>query len=328
MESELIMESEFPIKLYDINDTKSFLEWRKLILQREIPEQFLSWLYFNSPFGKVHNYIAFDNEKIIAQYSTLPYEVYYLGEKLKASLCFDVATHPEYRNKGLFVKMGFNALKLEAQNEIAFTTGYPNDKAVPGHIKVGWYILGKRPILECKEYKKIIINNNHINTIMPIAFFDEEFDTLMEKHKKILPIIGIRSHLYLNWRYFKKPNTQYLCYKITKKNQLTGYFVLKIYHDKTETKLHIIDFLLEEDEFGYNDILQLIINISIKNSITLINIMINLQLPFAQYLLRNFFREEDHNNLFIAHKNNSQVNEKILNDLNNYYITFGDTDVY
>src|SRR5207247_2794774 len=58
----------------------------------------------------------------------------------------DTATHPEYQGRGIFRKLTLEALdRLRGDVDLVFNT--PNEKSLPGYLKMGWRTVGRLPVL-------------------------------------------------------------------------------------------------------------------------------------------------------------------------------------
>ena len=64
---------------------------------------------------------------------------------LRAVRAVDTATHPDHQGHGIFSKLTREALEvLRADTDLVFNT--PNDKSLPGYLKLGWVEVGTIPI--------------------------------------------------------------------------------------------------------------------------------------------------------------------------------------
>ena len=313
------MDRDWKSKKWINIDFQKLISWRFLITKRNFSEQFLKWIYLESPFGPAHLWVIFDKEEIIAQNSFLPIETYYNSRLYKSALNFDISTHPKYRflffekneneNKksrfGLFHIISSESIEGEEKENCAFIIGFPNEKPVLGHLKMGWVNLGRRPILEK------MVTETHVNchiqkyNFVEISKFELEFDYLTIKQKIENLLIRNRNSRYLNWRYCAKPDERYWKYKILKHNELIGFLILKIYNSSTGIKCHVVDFLFpQNDEILFNEVIQLIYDFAQKKNAYMINVMINSTLNFTKYLLKNGFYQDNNAQLFMIRNNN------------------------
>ena len=324
------MEVNWKIRRFTSSDRPHFLDWRKLVAHRDKSPDFVEWEYYSSPYGPVETWIADDNGEIVGQYSLQRYDCYFFGTVTRASLCFDVATHPDYRLQGMFTQLGVHSLREEGESNVAFTVGFPwvGGIAIPGHMNVGWTKLGELSIYartNLADHKSQKIDEVMIGRI---THFDERFDRLADAHKRDLPIMLKRSAAYLNWRYLQKVGYTYHCYEIHGNGMLIGYFVLKIYATGHDRILHIIDYILPPNSVVYQKVLDFVINFANEYTIQKVNLVINENHLFFEFLKSNDFTREERHFVPIVHRNISVVHQERLMDFRNHYFTMGDTDIF
>ncbi|MBN2230606.1 MAG: GNAT family N-acetyltransferase [Candidatus Thorarchaeota archaeon] len=324
------MDVKWTIRRFNPSDRPHYLAWRKLVAHRDKNPEFIEWEYYSSPYGPVETWVADVDGKIVGQYSLQRYDCYYFGKLIRASLCFDVATHPDYRNQGMFTKLGFHSLKKEGESNVSFTIGFPwvGGIAIPGHMKVGWSKLGELGIYS----KTDLITNEHQDIdafqIKQITTFDDRFDELAETHKTDLPIMLKRSAAYLNWRYIQKLGYVYHCFEILKGEQLVGYFILKLYVSEKSKTLHIIDYIIPKNPSLYQEVLDFVITYAKNNDVQKVNLVINENHHFFQFLEESNFNREERFFIPIVHRNNDTIDNDLLIDFKNHYLTMGDNDIF
>jgi hypothetical protein len=69
-----------------------------------------------------------------------------IGDReLTAVRAVDTATHPQYQGQGIFSRLTLTAIELlRGEADVVFNT--PNEKSLPGYLKMGWSIAGSVPI--------------------------------------------------------------------------------------------------------------------------------------------------------------------------------------
>lgn len=75
---------------------------------------------------------------IAAFYCVIPWWVQLEGRKILAAQSADTMTHPDHRNKGLFVTLARKTYELAKGSGITFLFGFPNQHSQPGAVKLGW----------------------------------------------------------------------------------------------------------------------------------------------------------------------------------------------
>ena len=308
------------IKLNYENINELF-DWRKLIGRREKNFDYIVWEYLCAPLGSAETLLAVYNGEIIGQYSAQRYDAFFFGEKIIGSLAFDAGTHPDYRRQGIFVALGKLLFSEEGKQNIPFSTGFPNESAVPGHKKVGWNFLCPLPLYECSKVKGIHKNNKY--NVEYISEFDDDFKGFSERFQDDIPIYLNRTKRYLNWRYVDKPYDYTINKIYDKSGEMVSYIVTKKY----QKTLHLVDFLIPENEDLYNDILYTLECLRMFLMLNKISLYVNHTHPFCKFLKNHGFEFKDTGRVYIVRKNNDHLDSRIFEE-NNHYITMGDCDVF
>lgn len=324
-------------KLRKLNekDIEHLFNWRKLVARREKTMQYFMWEYLNGPWGPVETWIADYNGEIIGQYSSQRYEAFFFGKKMMASLSFDTGTHPDFRRQGIFATLGNHFFKEEGKQNIHFSTGFPNENFWPGGKKFGWKALCPVPLYVNRSINELNIKKSHKFEFEEIKKFDDEFKEFSERFKDEIPIYLNRTKEYLNWRFVEKPSLKdpkyhynYLKYKIyDKKGELISYIVTKIFQEEHTKTLHLVDFLTHDNESLYNDILEFLIQTAKSLKIGTISLYISKFQPFCKFLEKKGFKFTNTNRVNIIRTNNNYLDEEILFNERNHYITMADSDV-
>ena len=92
-------------------------------------------------------YIAYDQQMPIAFYGVIPCFLSVNDETILSAQSADTMTHPDYRNKGLFVELAERTYQLCIGEGIRLIFGFPNQNSLPGFVnKLGWEITG---LMDC-----------------------------------------------------------------------------------------------------------------------------------------------------------------------------------
>ena len=68
------------------------------------------------------------------------------GQDVRAVRAVDTATHPDHQGRGIFSRLTSEAIDLlRGDTDLIFNT--PNEKSLPGYLKLGWRIVGRAPVL-------------------------------------------------------------------------------------------------------------------------------------------------------------------------------------
>ena len=107
---------------------------------------FFAWKHLENPVGTSPAWVAADpdeGDRIVGYRTFLRWEFEADGTVLRAVRAVDTATHPEYQGRGIFSRLTLHALdELQAEGVVAvFNT--PNERSLPGYLKMGWRPVGK-----------------------------------------------------------------------------------------------------------------------------------------------------------------------------------------
>lgn len=69
------------------------------------------------------------------------------GADVSAVRAVDTATHPDWRGRGIFSKLTLGALPDLRDEGVSMVFNTPNDKSMPGYLKMGWSVVGKVPVV-------------------------------------------------------------------------------------------------------------------------------------------------------------------------------------
>lgn len=323
------------IRKFNEGDIEHFLDWRELVARRKKTEEYYKWEYFESPWCPSETTIADYQGKIVGQYSTQRYEAFYFGKKIMASLSFDTGTHPDFRRQGIFVTLGNHHFKEEGKQDVHFSTGFPNENFWPGGKKFNWHGLCPIPLLENENINILPNEPPKEYEFIEIEIFDEDFKGFSENFKDEIPIYLNRTMEYLNWRFCDKPSLEGLKYHydyskfkiLDKSGEMISYIVIKYYESDDQTILHLVDFLIPNDESIYNSILNFLIEKAKEQRIKKVSLFSNRLHPFSGYLKKKGFDYVDTKRVFIVRANNDVLDKSVLYDEKNHFFTMGDSDV-
>lgn len=97
---------------------------------------------YNTAFTGVEytGFIAYNNQQVpVAFYGVIPCFLQVESKEVLAAQSADTMTHPDYRNKGLFVELALLTYQLCRETGIKVVFGFPNQNSFPGFInKLGW----------------------------------------------------------------------------------------------------------------------------------------------------------------------------------------------
>jgi GNAT superfamily N-acetyltransferase len=106
---------------------------------------FFRWKHLENPFGRSLMLVARRGDEIVGLRAFMRWRFSFAGQAITAVRAVDTATHPSQQGKGIFRRLTLEALdRLRGDTDLVFNT--PNDKSMPGYLKMGWTRVGRVPI--------------------------------------------------------------------------------------------------------------------------------------------------------------------------------------
>jgi len=222
--------------MFDIIETKRIgkrrenLEIRKLTeKEREANSRLMRYAFqtskntyenIESPIKLPMNwsYGAFDEEKLVATASYIPYQIRLRSKDFGMSGVAGVASKPEYRNRGLIRDIMTKMFKHMYDNKIPISVLYP--------FKLSFYeMLGYKLVDECVDYHFKISDIIYKETNYDMIEVDEINDDIMKiYHKVVLNFDYIAKRpLKDYWQRFYTGNYKFICYN---RDQPVGYIII------------------------------------------------------------------------------------------------------
>lgn len=109
------------------------------------PAGFFRWKHRDNPFGRSLMLIAEADGRIVGLRAFMRWGFVAGDSRYRAVRAVDTATHPDYQGRGIFSRLTLEALDA-LRGEIDFVFNTPNEKSLPGYLKMGWSVAGRIPI--------------------------------------------------------------------------------------------------------------------------------------------------------------------------------------
>lgn len=290
-----------------------------------ISDEAFKWLNYKLCGTENYNFGFLHNGKLIAAYGLLPSDIRVNSKILKAALCTNVMTDPEYAGKGLFSKIGELSIQYIKVKGISLCVGIPNENAIKGHLNIGWQKFQNIDFFEIskKDYPNNLNSNAEIFAIDKFNFRDFEFDVFFDNK---YDFHFLRNSNWLNWR-TSKPNTMYEKFFIKSCDTVQGYMILKKYIDVQANikKLHIVDYAYSSILF-FEQLINHAIIFALKNEFDLINIWnFELDIHKTGVLSKAGFNKSNSSNYVILYPLQNDIQ---IENIKNMHLTLFDNDVY
>jgi GNAT superfamily N-acetyltransferase len=111
----------------------------------ERSHDFFRWKHVANPFGRSFMFVAELEGNVVGLRAFMRWRFHASGKVIPAVNAVDTATHPEYQRLGIFSRLTRTALE-EIRREGGFVYNTPNERSLPGYLKMGWKRVGSVPI--------------------------------------------------------------------------------------------------------------------------------------------------------------------------------------
>lgn len=214
------------------------------------------WQYTSSEIGALV-VIADDEGTFAGSFHYAARDMLFDGQVRKMVLLQDLGVLPEYRRRGLFLKMAEHANQQMPDLEWDVTYSLPNHRSFPGFVKhLGythadtvqvyirpllpgkalaeklpiaplWNGLGKVGMLPYDTLFPLKSASSNLR-IEPITHFDDSVNELSKQFVQRAGMGGWRTADFLNWRFIKNPGQSYRIFGAWENDTLQAYLVTRI----------------------------------------------------------------------------------------------------
>jgi hypothetical protein len=295
-------------------DPSTYVElFSKCFPHFQFSSEWFNWYNFSNPLGENRNYVILDKEEIVGMLGGLTIKVKLNGKIVDGILLTNGAIHPKYKGNALFVKLEKYLLEEEKKLGTSIVLGIPNKNIFRSHLKAGMKVLGNLDFIGKYTFK------NRKHNCVKIKSFDDSFNKMQDTINRKSNFIVCKDSDFLNWRYFQRPDKEYMVFATLDGNKPQGWIVVKHFNDNGYLKTHIVD-IAAVDFNAFNNLInqagQLAINRHELNVWQIDN-----------SLYYDWFKEMD----FIPTINKNVLiyyglKKKLVNS--NWWFTLGDNDVY
>ncbi|MFZ5661286.1 MAG: GNAT family N-acetyltransferase [Pseudomonadota bacterium] len=103
---------------------------------------YLRWLYTENPAGSVIGFNARVGGRLAAHYVCVPVSLELDGQRTRALLSLNTATHPDFQGRGLFTRLAEQTYQAGAREGARLVYGVANANSTPGFIrKLGFRLI-------------------------------------------------------------------------------------------------------------------------------------------------------------------------------------------
>lgn len=355
------MEKEYNFKIIknDCTNLSELIDLAKTYYKTGdiINKEYLEWQYLKNPNGKPFLLVSYEMNanEIAGQYLVIPINYLIMGKRIKGTLSLNTLTKPKYQGKGLFTKMAKATYEDCALNNALFTVGFPNPQSYPGFVrKLDFQHLGDIPLLiKPLNYGKILfsyfkknkkkhggsikIKNYTTKNIKLLDFNDikikSRYDDFWNSISKQYKLSTCKDFTFLKWRYEDLPTRKYKLFYFEEEKQIKGIIIVKAEKVWGFNVGLIMDILILDNDLSIGKQLLRFLKKTLRQSN--LDFIVTLHNVTNEY---NILKNSGYFNIpqkilpqkihFIVRLNKEFPNSKILFNLNNWKLSFGDYDVF
>ena len=134
------------VRWFQPGDKTAYLELYRYVFDVERGVDWFDWKYERNPYiDHVPIVVATHGGELIGARSFFALELRLGGRPMQALQPCDTMVHPEYRRRGLFVRMTERAIGRYESSRTRLFFNFPNDKTLSGNLKLGWRSVGTVP---------------------------------------------------------------------------------------------------------------------------------------------------------------------------------------
>jgi len=209
---------------------------------------FFRWKHLDNPFGPSFMLVAERADRIIGLRAFMRWRFRAADRLIVAVRAVDTATHPDHQGLGVFRRLTTTALDaLEGEVDLVFNT--PNEKSLPGYLKMGWETVGRipvrvrvrRPLRFGTRFRSLRdVEASGATSAMDAPPVDappaaevlrsaEDMEALLEKTGSPEELLSTpRDHAFLWWRYGSPPGFDYRVVHEERGGRLRGLAVFRV----------------------------------------------------------------------------------------------------
>jgi len=278
---------------------------------------FFKYRLSKTPYGKPIIYLMKHSNKIVGYHSIRPFLLKIKNRDILGGLTYNTMTHPNYRNKGIFTLLANKTHEEAKKRKYEFILGFASPYSIQGYTKK----LGHKDLVPINfiKIKKVKFNVEKIPRVTSHRF-PKNLGKLNEKYltRKKYPIRIERDDKFLVWRYKNNPESRYLtCF-----SKGEYFFIFKKY----QNSLQIIDFFVSKEDF-LKTMIVTAHKLAKEHSCKEVSMWIPKKHPIIRLLGKNAITQLKAGQSFHVLPLNKKLSSLLLN-INNWYYTMGDSDVF
>lgn len=276
-----------------------------------IDENILKHRFLNNPYEDLLMCVAFEEGKLIANYSVSPTRLSVGCNMIKSALSLNTMTHPDYSGRGLFVTLAEVLYAYIQEEGYELVYGFPNYLSNPTfYNQLSWVTIYEHPTLE------LDLTNETFSRIKKLSL-KYSTDTLFNEHKDFIEVY--KSQKYINWRYLD--NVEYKYFEIRLDNE--NWCIYKFYNEI----VNIVEFHVNNSRALFSLILEIIM-IAQNNGKNKLTIWSKINTEIHYFFEKMCFRNKYPVTYFAARILSNNLDKDMITDSRLWRVSMGDDNVY
>jgi N-acetylglutamate synthase-like GNAT family acetyltransferase len=170
------------------------------------------WKHLKNPFGPSKVLLAEINGQLIGVRAMMQWKWQRENQVFSTLRAVDTATHPDFQGKRVFSVLTQKMVDRSKIDGVDFIFNTPNEKSLPGYLKLGWGSLGILSVGLSFFNHLFITEKQRIHIGIDLDKIDSLCNRWNVFHQKNTPLFTPKSLGYLMWRYFDNPIIKYHIY--------------------------------------------------------------------------------------------------------------------
>jgi N-acetylglutamate synthase-like GNAT family acetyltransferase len=309
--------------------------------------------------------VAEIDSEVVAQYAVMRFPMSYKETRVEGAISTATATDTKHRGKGLFIKLAQALYEDITKDGCQIVFGFPNAQSIQGFIaRLGWFEVGAFPlhlrIIDFFPFVRKYLGNNVLSrTVSRICGIVSKAVFPAHKHNNdnykigLVPPGGlpagmaapwkesaisdkigvVRDSRYLQWRYLEKPFFTYEIYTVSREGALCGCFVIYVAEKLGLKTVYVMECSATGDNHEtYSAILDKLDDIARERKADSISMLLMPSHPQYKFFRKGGFIRVPKKVLpqkiyFAAKVLSDQVDVAYVKNPNNWYLSWGDSDV-
>lgn len=228
--------------------------------------EFFAWKHLDNPYGRSFMLVGEMDGQIAGFRSFMRWRFRCRERTLRAVRAVDTATHPDHQGRGVFSRLTLAALdELRTESSVVFNT--PNDRSLPGYLRMGWTSAGKvpaavrvkRPLRFLRGVRKVKDESGHSKLPLVEA---SPASTVLEHTAQVSRLLNagdesdpqrwstVHDAEFLRWRYGGAPLLDYRVVSEQAEGELEGAAIFRIRSRGPLVEAAVADVIVAKDDLA------------------------------------------------------------------------------